>query len=67
MKRKIFYMLILLCSLGIITSAKQSKNNCCRNINCVMSGSANPKPVKSEPKESMGFELSPLQFFVFDV
>lgn len=66
MKRKTFYLLVLVCFLSVFSSAKQTGYSC-KKIGCIMEGSALQQPVKSEQKSGMGFDLSPLQLFVFNL
>lgn len=67
MKRKIFYLLVLICSLSVISSAKQADYNCSKKMSCVMevkSGMQSPTP---KEKTEMDFEFSPIRFLVMDI
>lgn len=66
MKRKTFYLLVLVCFLSVFSSAKQTGYSC-KKIGWIMEGSASQQPVKPEQKSGMGFDLSPLQLFVFNL
>jgi hypothetical protein len=67
MKRKIIYLLVMICCLSVFTSAKQASYKCNKKVDCLMEGAALPQPVKTEEKNEIGFELSPLQLFVFNL
>lgn len=67
MKRKTFYLLVVICCLSVISSAKQANDKCCQKMGCILEGSALQQPVKTEQKSGTSFDLSPLQFFVFNL
>lgn len=67
MKRKIFYLLALICCMSAISSARQTgrvynKNTCCT--------AKTRQPAKMETGKNAGiagFDLSPLQFFILSI
>ncbi|HWC55288.1 MAG TPA: hypothetical protein VG676_17010 [Chitinophagaceae bacterium] len=67
MKRKTFYLLVVICCLSVISSAKQANYNCCKKIGCIINESALQQPVKAGQKSGTDYALSPLQLFVFNL
>ncbi len=57
---------MLICSLSVISTAKSS-GNCCKNMNNTKEGSDLQQSLNPAPKSGLGFDLSPLQFFVFNL
>lgn len=63
MKLKIFYLLLLICGISMISSAKQKA---CKAGSCCRSQKEEFAPqIKSAGKN--GFDLSPLRHFVFNI
>ena len=67
MKRKTFYLLVLICCLSVFSSAKQSDYKCCKKISSIMNESGSQQSKNYERKNGVGFDLSPLQLFVFNI
>ena len=65
MKRKLFYILIIFCCIGIFSYAKQNKMNCDKQTVC----SADKQKIISNKRlnKDKGFDLSPLQQLVFGI
>ncbi|HVT86283.1 MAG TPA: hypothetical protein VHD35_13855 [Chitinophagaceae bacterium] len=66
MKRKTFYLLVMICCLSVFSSAKQA-NYCCKKISCLLQGSAVKQATKPVQKNGMSSDVSPLQLIVFNL
>ncbi len=66
MKKKIFWMFILICSASLFSAAKQSGQNCSKPVGFKQSTVLECKKTGSRVKadHSMGLDLSPLHFFL---
>lgn len=67
MKQKIFYLLIVICSLSVITSAKQYAVKCGNKTGCIIKKSAVQLPEIKENNKGMAFEFSPFHHLVFNL
>lgn len=65
MKRKILYLLVLICSLGAISSAKQSGYNCATKSRCNTEMKSRGETLTLKKNEAV-FELLPFRLLVFD-
>jgi hypothetical protein len=65
MKQKTFYILAIICCMSLFSSAKQSGKNCDDKICCKQNKLKVAKQVQAKPAVKTGFDLSPLQVFVF--
>jgi len=68
MKRKSFYLFLLICSISLIASARQRYSNSCLN-NAATDGVAKSKKAEQEKscKGKAGADLSPVEFFVLNM
>ncbi len=66
MKKKILWMLLLICSASLFSAAKQSGQNCNNPVVFKQSTVQDCKKTGSHVKadHSMGMDLSPLRFFL---
>ena len=60
-------MFALICCMSIFSSAKQSGNNCDKKSHCMPNKQNCTKQSRPESGARMGFDLSPLQLFVFGI
>ncbi len=67
MKQKIFYILILICSISFFSSAKQTGKNCDKRTCCNMSKPVTTKQDRSKMAKEADFDLPPLQLLMFDL
>ena len=66
MRRKIIYLSVLICSVSMITAARQQA--CNMNSSCKIQMQENsPGVIKASQVNQHGFDMSPLQHFVFNI
>lgn len=61
MKRKFIYMLVLVCCVSFLSSAKQSGKNCSKKTKYTK------QQIKASEVKGTGFDLSPLHLFIFSI
>ncbi|HYM95276.1 MAG TPA: hypothetical protein VET23_14145 [Chitinophagaceae bacterium] len=69
MKQKIFYLLALICCINIFSSANETRKACNSEFYCPLSLPVIKSSKKVNPVNAggLGFDLSPLQLFVFNI
>jgi hypothetical protein len=67
MKRKVIYLVALICCMSFFSSAKQNGKNCEKKHCCLLQKQNAAKQSGVTIPGSTGFDLSPLQLFVFSI
>ena len=67
MKRKTIYSFILICCLGLLSSANQNDKNCGKAAICYSTKAACCPGVSAEKTEQTDSPVLPLNLFLFDL